>query len=248
MALCKPLPEISAVCRHILGENLTGIYVHGSIAFGCYRPDISDVDFIIVVEEEPDLNDKMALIQALTALESPQKGLEMSVVLRRTCLNFVYPTPFVLHYSNAYREACQQDLRGYCMTMHGVDRDLAAHFMVIRNVGFTLYGAPVEAIFGDVPAECYLDSLRCDLQEAVAEADKNPVYAILNLCRTLAYVREGLILSKQDGGRWGLTHLSEAYRPLIEAALAVYDGKASGGFDNLPVKAFCAEAYKQIFD
>ena len=39
------------ICRRyseILGEQLTGIYLHGSAAFGC-ACDASDLDFIVVV-------------------------------------------------------------------------------------------------------------------------------------------------------------------------------------------------------
>jgi streptomycin 3"-adenylyltransferase len=33
----------------ILGDNLVGIYVHGSIAFGCFHEEKSDIDFIAVI-------------------------------------------------------------------------------------------------------------------------------------------------------------------------------------------------------
>ena len=34
--------------RKIFGENLTGVYLHGSLAMGCFNPDKSDIDLIIV--------------------------------------------------------------------------------------------------------------------------------------------------------------------------------------------------------
>ena len=43
------------ICRRyseILGEQLTGIYLHGSAAFGC-ACDASDLDFIVVVSGAP---------------------------------------------------------------------------------------------------------------------------------------------------------------------------------------------------
>lgn len=33
----------------ILGENLVGIYLHGSATLGCFKPNISDLDLIIVI-------------------------------------------------------------------------------------------------------------------------------------------------------------------------------------------------------
>ena len=37
--------------KNILGENLIGIYLHGSMAFGCFNPLKSDIDLILVVKE-----------------------------------------------------------------------------------------------------------------------------------------------------------------------------------------------------
>ena len=37
--------------KEILKENLVGIYLHGSLAMGCFNPQKSDIDLIIVVNE-----------------------------------------------------------------------------------------------------------------------------------------------------------------------------------------------------
>ncbi len=78
------LARVEDIYAEILGD-LVGIYVHGSLAFGCFQWERSDLDFIVVVEEPPALTEKEALIAALLCLTkaAPPKGLEMSVVLRR---------------------------------------------------------------------------------------------------------------------------------------------------------------------
>ena len=224
------LDKIQTAYRRILGENLVGIYVHGSIAFGCFRWDKSDIDFLVVTRREPPLPQKEELLRCLLALERegacPPKGFEMSAVLERDCRNFVYPTPYTLHYSAAFRQQCQQDLSGFCQRMRGTDRDLAAHFTVIRAVGITLWGEEIPSLFGPVPREDYLDSILGDAKSAGENLSKDPVYGILNLCRVLAYQREGAVLSKKDGGLWGLKALPPFCRPVVEAALSSY---GSGG-------------------
>ncbi|MBP5186668.1 MAG: nucleotidyltransferase domain-containing protein, partial [Clostridiales bacterium] len=37
--------------RNILKDNLTGIYLHGSAVMGCFNPEKSDIDLIVVVNE-----------------------------------------------------------------------------------------------------------------------------------------------------------------------------------------------------
>ena len=224
------LNKIAAACRAALGRKLTGIYVHGSIAFGCFNWDKSDIDLIVVTEEEPGQAEKEGLLARLLGLEAdcPPKGVEMSVVLRKYCRPFHYPTPFELHYSAAHREKYQMDPASYCREMHGTDRDLAAHFTVIRAVGVTLCGTDKAAVFGEVPGEQYLDSIRRDVLEAAGAIETAPVYAVLNLCRVLAYTRDGLVLSKEAGAGWGLKNLPGRFRPLVEQARACYAG--GGGF------------------
>lgn len=87
--------------------------------------------------------------------------------------------------------------------MKGTDKDLAAHFTIIKKYGIALYGMDIEKVFGNVPKEDYIDSIMCDIEEADEEILENPVYIILNLCRVAAFLKDGAITSKKQGGEWG---------------------------------------------
>ena len=232
--------------RAILGSKLTGVYLHGSLAFGCFTWATGDIDFLVVVEEPLTQAEKETLIRVLLDMtpDAPPKGFEMSVVLRKDCAPVVHPVPFELHFSNAHKVRAEADLSAYCRDMHGVDPDLAAHFVVVRAVGQTLYGPPVEAVFGEVPRSDYVDSILSDVENAEADIAGNPVYVTLNLCRVLACLQDGLMLSKQQGGQWGLTHLPEAYHPLLRSALAAYAGAEFPAITG--VAAFAAEMLRRI--
>lgn len=218
------LEKIVALSCRVFGENLVGVYLHGSLAFGCFRWEKSDIDFLVVVHTEPELAEKLEFIGELLRLNesAPPKGLEMSVVTESVCREFVHPTPYELHFSNAHREAFCADLEGYCQRMQGVDPDLAAHFTVIRQVGQVLWGEKIENLFGEVPREAYWDSIRGDIAGAVEEIGGDPVYYILNLCRVLAFLQEGRVLSKEQGGRWGEENLPAPYCDLAARAGEVY--------------------------
>ena len=137
---------------------------------------------------------------------------------------FRYPTPFVLHYSRMHRAQASRDLVGYCSVMHGVDKDLAAHISVTRQAGLVLCGKPIHDVFDTVPSACYLDSILSDIGPD-ATLDDDPVYTLLNLCRTWAYVDDGLLRSKSQGGHWALSRLAGDNRECIRSALAHYKGK-----------------------
>lgn len=214
--------------REILRENLVGIYIHGSIAFGCFNPNQSDIDFLTVTGRPPALAQKKDLLLGLASLEAraPEKGFEMSVVLAEYCRRFVYPTPYEAHYSKMHREAFFADPEKYCQTMRGTDPDLAAHFTVVQTAGITLFGEDARTLFSPVPRKAYLDSIRKDVENAESGIENDPVYFILNLCRVLAYIRSGLVLSKADGGKWGINKLPKKFGPVIEEAVKCYESGA----------------------
>jgi streptomycin 3"-adenylyltransferase len=199
------LQRIKADYTALLKNNLAGIYVHGSVAFGCFDWNRSDIDYIAVVNEALPLDVKTALMKKTARINeaAPPKGLEMSVVLKEHCLNFKYPTPYELHFSSSHREAAG-----------GLDKDLAAHFTVIKHTGIVLCGEPVDSVFGDVPHEFFFDSIKSDVESAEAGA-----CYVLNLCRVLAYKQDGLILSKIAGGEWALKNITGSYSEVIKAAL-----------------------------
>lgn len=242
------LGRIKEAYQKILAEKLVGIYVHGSIAFGCFRWEKSDIDFLVVVNQLLSQEEKETLITVLLELEDqcPPKGLEMSVVMENACCDFHYPVPFELHFSNAHLESCRSDLEAYCQTMHGTDKDLAAHFTVVRKVGITLFGKERERVFGNVPKEDYVDSIKGDIKDAVIDIMQDPVYTILNLCRVLACLRDGLVLSKEQGGEWGMAHLPQSYHPIVGNAVSSYRGGTFPG-DQESAKRFAKYMLGQIF-
>lgn len=218
------LSIISDAYQAILGSNLCGIYVHGSLGFDCFNWAKSDIDFLVVVDEELTHSQKEALISTLLRLNpaAPPKGFEMSVVLYQDCRNFKYPTPFQLHFSNAHLQKASENLSEYCGWMNGTDCDLAAYFTVVHKAGFVLYGKPIEDVFGEVPKNDYIASIKADVEASENDIPSNPVYIILNLCRVAAYLQDDLVVSKLEGGKWGLQHLKSEYAALIQEALDCY--------------------------
>ena len=162
----------------ILGEKLTGVYLHGSAAMGCFHPGKSDLDYIVVTREALTDAEKREYMEMVTGLDAagPAKGIEMSIVTKDVCNPFVYPTPFVLHYSRMHTEWYRTDPEGYVRQMNGTDRDLAAHVTVVRSRGICLAGLPIHEVFGEVPEQDYLDSIVNDVSGAADEIAENPMY------------------------------------------------------------------------
>ena len=242
------ISRFTEMSKEILNDRLTGIYQHGSAVMGCYQPKKSDLDFLVVVNTVLSDEEKRMFMDRLLELdhECPGKGIEMSIVTKDVCNPFVYPTPFLLHYSRMHTGWYRRDSEDYIRKMNGTDKDLAAHFTVIRSRGRCLCGLPIQDVFGEVPEADYLDSIWEDVSGVEEEIMEKPMYLILNMARILAYLKEKKIMSKKEGGMWGLRHLPEQYHPLIRSALQEYENGDDAEYDMELAKNYAAYMLKQI--
>jgi len=203
--------RFTEMSKDIFGNNLTGIYLHGSYSMECFNPKKSDLDLLLVIEDDISDEQKMAFMKNVVKMndEAPAKGIEMSMVKREFCNPFVYPTPFELHFSVMHLSWFKEKPEDYVEKMKGTDKDLAAHFTIVNQNAVVLYGAEVKDIFGKVPKLDYVHSMWNDIEKAKVEILTDPMYVTLTLCRVLGYLKDNLILSKRTGGEWGLENLPQ---------------------------------------
>ena len=229
----KLINEYVEHSKRILQDNLTGVYLHGSAVMGCFNPQKSDLDFIIVVNKPPCDAVKRSYMEMVVKYNAlgPAKGIEMSIVLRDVCKPFVYPTPYELHFSTGHLDWYREDPDDYISRMNGTDKDLAAHFTIITKRGKCLCGAPINDVFAEVPSADYMDSIWFDVEGAAEEITEYPMYLTLNLARVLAYKEEKLVLSKKEGGEWAIQRLPAEYCPLVLDALREYSENTDVVYD-----------------
>lgn len=125
------LDKIVNHSRKIFGDELIGIYLHGSMAMGCFNPDKSDIDLIFVIRDHITDAQKLQFMNCIVDANksAPSKGIELSIIKQKYCKHFVYPTPFELHFSNAHLQWFMEKPDDYISKMNGVDKDLDAHFI-----------------------------------------------------------------------------------------------------------------------
>jgi len=243
------LKKFISYSKEFFGNDLTGIYLHGSAIMGCFNPEKSDLDLLVVVKKKIPDEAKRQFMDMVMELnkQAPAKGLELSVVKEEVCNPFVYPTPFELHFSNAHLDWYQSNPQDYVEKMKGTDKDLAAHFTITYHRGMVLYGKEISEVFAPVPREAYLDSIWCDIENAREDIVENPMYLTLNLCRVLAYKKEGLIVSKKEGGEWGLKNIDRPeFQALITTALREYRDNEDMMFDETIAKNFAEFMLEEI--
>ncbi|MCP3773575.1 DUF4111 domain-containing protein [Paenibacillus sp. MZ04-78.2] len=227
MPVPSVLNNIASLFKEELNDNLAGMYLHGSLAMGCFNPDKSDIDLLIVAKRSLAAKTARRIAKKLLAIdgELPNKGgIELSVVLESSLDKFVYPTPFEFHYSPLHRDKYRMDENYICGGRE--DPDLVAHFVVAFHRGIALYGKPLREVMRPIDKRFYIESILHDVEDAPQGILKAPEYYVLNLCRTLYYLKEGVVASKREGGEWGLKALPSAYVETVRLCLERYGGKA----------------------
>ena len=189
--------DITTVFVDELHDDLVGVYLHGSLAMGSFNPVTSDVDMLVICSTEMTNDTKKIIIKRLLSLTQGNRNqLEMSIVLERNVKDFVYPTPFELHY---FHPTYLLDENYICGGEGFFDPDLAGHMVVTYHRGVTLSGEKIENIFTPIDRQYYIASIFNDVEDAQNHIIDDPVYFTLNLCRVMYFLKEGIVSSKKEG-------------------------------------------------
>jgi streptomycin 3"-adenylyltransferase len=223
--------------RGLLGANLVGVYLHGSLALGSFNPVRSDVDLLVVTRRRVAAESRGPLAAVLLRGSAVDRKLEIDFMTTGDLHPWTYPPPFDFHFGESQRTAFE---RSPMPRQQRTNADLAAHVTIVRRVGIALVGPLPTETFPEVPAEHYRDALLRDVRWARERIEKYPVYGVLSGCRVLAYVRDAEILSKAEAGLWGLRQAPPQVRPTIEKALAAYRSapRDEGSFDPGELRRF----------
>jgi hypothetical protein len=217
--------------RQRLGSDVVGIYLHGSLALGCFNLATSDIDLLAVTKERIPTPTKKSLVELLLVVSGSPHPVEISFLNQENLVPWQHPTPFDLHYSEHWRQSFSAELATGRLSVLDAppqtDPDLAAHITVTRRRGITLWGKPIHAVFPQVPREDFLAAIISDLKWAQTRLGPGPglIYGVLNSCRVCAFLREGHILSKDEGAIWALSNLPPEFCALVRSSLETYRGE-----------------------
>ena len=216
------LAELLDGVREILGSRFVGLYLDGSLAIGCFAPDRSDIDFLVVTDN--DLPDEMvarlAAMHARLFTSSPWGAeLEGSYIPRRALRRF----------DRADRQHPYIDRGSSRLAVELHDVDWVVHRHVLREHGVAVVGPELRTLIDPVSPDDLRDAVRELLQGWWAPAPgcrqqlDNPFYrsyAVLTMCRMLYTLRHGIVVSKPVAAQWAETALDPRWAHLLDAARA----------------------------
>ncbi len=189
---------------NILGDHLVGLYLFGSLSYGDFNPDSSDIDVVAILTHPASL-DELEAIQQLhrdIGINYPTwaKRLECSytpIDMLQNILPPASPRPYLgegifypaAHYGNEWI------INLYLLYQHGI---------TLLGADFKTLVSPIDII--EVQKACIRDLFQ-EWEPKITDPDwlensHYQSYLVLNLCRILYTVLVGSTGSKKVSARW----------------------------------------------
>lgn len=206
----------------VLGERFVGLYQHGSLAYGDFNPQTSDIDFLVVTAD--DLPDKM-----LALLKTMHARLRTSGLTWATRLEGAYiPRQSLRRYDPPHGSHPWLGVDGH-FAVEQLGSDWIIQRWILREKGIAVAGPPLKSMIDPVSPDDLRRAVRGSLREWWSPPFQSPerfqsgeyqAYAILTMCRSLYMLEHGRIASKPEAARWAQKTLGKPWASLIVAAAA----------------------------
>lgn len=202
--------------RRVLGEDLVGSYLFGSLATGDFEPGISDVDTATILRS--DLTG-----EELDGLERLHGRLEAESPAWQDRIEAVYLSFRALMTFRTESSPAARISPGEPFHPIRVDDRWLIDWYQLRTVGVRLWGPLPDTLVPPISLEEYVDAVREHvLAPGWLDGDQTPgdqAYVVLTMCRGLRTCRTGEHVSKREAASWACEQLP-GHADLIRDALA----------------------------
>jgi predicted nucleotidyltransferase len=220
--------------RDVLGEDVVGVYLHGSAVLGGLQPH-SDIDVIVVSKRPTSSEEKRRLVDLLMALSgwgrSIGRPIELDIVVQSEIRPWRYPPAFDFHFSELLRKRFENGELAPWPTP--INRDLASVITMTLLGDTALFGPPPAEIFDPVPRGDYIDAILRDTRTVDQYLDWDTRNVVLTLPRIWSAVATDELYSKDSAAEWALPRLPIEHRQVLERAQSIYRGEAQDSWDDL---------------
>lgn len=205
----------------VLGDNLLGIYVVGSLAVGDFSPSRSDIDLIVVThgDIEPAQVQRLQVMHAQVAKGSSRWSQKLEIVYApRAALHVVYrPRP----------EPVSQLEKGTALFSAPLEAGWVFQCWTLRECGLVVCGPPPDQLGIRTEPRAIAEAVRAVAAQWLDDIENDPTwlgwlrepghhpFVIQTLCRLLYSQKTGEVASKPRALEWGERALAERWGALV---------------------------------
>ncbi len=230
--LLNLLHDLGMQLPEILGRNLVGIYLYGSVTHSAFNPRRSDVDCLVVMRLELWDAQFRRLSAWLAQMEKSNPWtmrLQISFLLKDQVLTM-------------NSKACHYQ---FGVLKRGSSDGNPIVWLDYQRSGKILYGSPPETFLPDITPEIFsaaLDRELTYLKEEISEKRSSEwrgvpmyrAYAVLTVCRILYSSEKRSIASKTAAAKWVLRKWPRRWTKIINQGVAYNE---LGRESDIPLKA-----------
>lgn len=227
--ILNQINKVVNIWKKHLGDELIGVYLHGSIALDAFNPDSGDIDILVVVKDSIDIPVKLEIARDIIGLDRKPCPLEMSAVKLSDARNWKTPGNCVFHYSDFWTEKYVErfsnpDADVYVVDHEFPDADVTSYIKLLKQCGIVLYGREIQKVFADISDEDFWVAISADIDDYDFHDYDARYFSsnVLILGRILSFKKERRILSKYDGGIWMIDHVPEDLKYLPKLAMKIW--------------------------
>ncbi len=214
------LRDTVVLLRDVLGDDLAGVYLHGSAVLGGLRPH-SDLDVLAVARRHTTDTDRRDLVAGLLRISARPRPLEVSVVAQDEVRPWRYPPVGELLYGEWLRAGFEAG----AVPAPQATPDLALLVTMVRRGDHPLCGPAPAELLDPVPAADLVRAAVEGIPGLLADLPTDTRNVLLTFARIWTTVATGEIRSKDDAADWVLDRVPVEHRAVLRHARAIYRGE-----------------------
>lgn len=202
------LADLQHEIQQVLGRKLIGFYLYGSLVWGDFDPELSDIDMLAALTDDLTDSEASALetMHAKFALRYPawNDRIEVQYFAQRGLQTFRTETHRMGNISP-----------GEPFHIIDADRNWLFNWYFVQAYGVTLYGPPPQTLIPPIALSEFLQSVREHVEwwqthvDVTHERAGFRAYAVLTMCRAIYSLTHGKQVSKRAAAEWATEHLPD---------------------------------------
>lgn len=200
----------------LLGDTLVGMYLFGSLVWGDFDEDTSDIDILVVLTR--DVDDVL-----FATLDAFHDELAAQYPYWAGRIELVYISLAALDSFKEKRSPIAVMSPGEPFNIKDAGLDWLINWYTIRDQSQVLYGPAPTTIIPLITRAEFTDTVRIqvdewgDWVEHARESRPSQAYTILTMCRALYAWQEGVQTSKRVAAEWAMQALPDQAQIITNA-------------------------------
>lgn len=214
--------RVIAAVRDVVGDDLLGVYLHGSATLGGLRPN-SDIDLLGVLARPTTDDEKRELIGRITRLsrrgDASVRSIELELLVGPDVRPWRYPAPIDFKYGDWL---CDDFERGELTPWTSPEPDIALLVTAVLRADRPLLGPPPSRLLDPVPAADVRRAVLDSMPQLHAWLDGDEANVTMTFARIWVTVATGRIVPKDVAVGWAIERLPPEHHPVLERARTIY--------------------------